>query len=71
MRTDGATTIVTRMLLVFGLVEFAVGTTLLVFGLIHHDGLLIGGGCVLFAIAARTWVRRRSALRLTRMARPD
>ena len=71
MRTDSATAIVSWMLLVFALVEFAVGALLLALGLIHHDGLLIGGGGLLFAISARTWARRRSARRLTRMASND
>jgi hypothetical protein len=64
MRTDSATTIVTRMLLVFAATEFAVGSVLLSIGLLHRDGLFVVGGCMLYIITAGTWMRRWSAKRL-------
>lgn len=70
MRTDGATTIVTRMLLVFAAAEFAVASLLLSIGLLHRDGLFVGGAGLLYIITAGTWMRRWSAKRLAQETTP-
>jgi hypothetical protein len=51
--------------------EAAAGAALLIGGLATGSALYAGGGMVLLAIAARTTYRRRAALRLARMGRPD
>lgn len=58
------------MLAAFAAAEAALGLVLLIIGVVRGNGLYIGGGVLLLAIAARTDFRRRAARRLARRPPP-